>query len=101
MARVGVPVTASALNDRLGGALLNILRGLEDGPRLKQYLDQSSDAAIATELGGGLTAADINYLKGAVNAIVDLGKIFRGEMALTQARDFRNETRQAYGLGEA
>jgi hypothetical protein len=96
---IGVPVTADTLNARLGRALLNLTNALEDAPRLKEYLDQSSDAAIAAALPP-LTAAEVNYIKGAVNALVTMGTIWRGE-AGPAAHDYRGDTRQAYGLREA
>lgn len=96
---IGVPVTAAILNDRLGRDLLDFTGALEDSLRLKDYLDQYSDAEIASRLPP-LTAAEVNYIKGAVNALVTMYSIWRGDVAQTPAHDFRNDTRQAYGLRE-
>ena len=96
---VGVPVTADLLNARLGRMLLDLTGALEDAPRLKEYLDQYTDAAIATA-NPPLTAAEVNYIKGAVNAVVTFGTIWRGE-AGPAAHDYRGDTKQAYGLREA
>lgn len=96
---IGVPVTADTLNGRVGRMLLNLTGALEDAPRLKEYLDQYSDAAVAAALPP-MTSAEVNYIKGAVNALVTVGTIWRGEAA-PAAHDYRNDVKQAYGLRES
>lgn len=95
---IGVPVTADTLNARLGRALLDLTGALDDAVKLKEYLDQYSDAAVAAALPP-LAESEVNYIKGAVNALVTVGTIWRGEAA-PSAHDYRGDTKRAYGLRE-
>lgn len=97
---IGAPVTGDALNGRLGRLLLDLTGSFDEAAELKEWLDQWPDADIAETLGGGLTSAKVNALKGVVNAVVALKGVFDGTATVNPARNFRNEVKVAYGIRE-
>lgn len=92
---VGLAVTKDQVDVICGGIAKELHRQLNRGQDLFQAMQDVTDAQLGTM---GYTAQEITDLRAALSDMNDLGKIYKGNIALAAAKDFRLSFKKIYGI---
>jgi hypothetical protein len=90
---IGLPVDKATLDVQSGDVARRLNIAFQDVFDMGYYLDGKSEADLV-ELG--YTAQEVAVLKTAYTDLVQLAQIYRGELALAAAKDFRAFARQLF-----
>lgn len=93
----GVRLTKDRIDDILGQALADVNASLNEANRLRDdFLQPRTDQEL---IDLGYSVAEISTLRGAFGDMDQLVKIYRGNQALVDAKDFRSFAKKLWGLG--
>jgi hypothetical protein len=85
---VGFPKARAEIDDRSGTLAVTIRNTFDAIDQFKMFLDSTPDADL-TSAPYNYTAQEVAVLKSAYNDLAKLGQIYRGEIDLPDAYDFR------------
>lgn len=85
---VGFPKARSEVDDRAGTLAVTIRNTFDAIDQFKLFLDSTPDAEL-TSAPYNYTSTEVAQLKSAYNDLANLGRIYRGEVNLDEAYDFR------------
>lgn len=97
MAGLSGQISGSEVQGQLGGIARNLhlaLRAVQDG---QDFLSANDDAALNALYG--ISDGDAALLRSAFADMGLLAQVYRGEAAVTPAKDFRTFIHRIFGLG--
>lgn len=93
---VGILVTKSEIDSRMGQLAQNYQKLFRDLAILKVYFDATPNNDLAPI---GFSPAEVTIMKAAIADLNQLYDIARGAATLTIAKDFQANVRQMWGVG--
>ena len=93
---IGLNPTKSEIDTMCGVVARDIQKALDRVEAFKYWLDAKTDADL---IALGYTAGEVATLRSAWGDAAQIAHIYKGELNLTLAKDFRTFIRQVWGLG--
>lgn len=93
---IGLTVTKAQLDDYAGQLSLNLRVTFEQLQQLHAYLTATADADLEAK---GYTTAEVATLKSGIADLAELATVYKGEAAVTPAKDFTAFAKLLYGVG--
>lgn len=93
---VGYAVTKPELDQRAGALAQTFQKAFEDVATLQGYLAGTVNADL---IAMGFTDEEVATLKTAIADLAHLGRVWAGQEALPEPKDFRVFVRRLWGLG--
>jgi hypothetical protein len=93
---VGLGTNKNQLDTQAGAIALRFQQNFEDVVTMQGYLTATSEADL---IALGYTSNEVATLKTAFSDLMQLGDIWRGSVALPEAKDFRVFVSRLWGMG--
>lgn len=91
---VGLGATKQTIDQRGGGACLNLRNAIDEVARYKNWLDTKTEQDL---IDLGYTSGEVAILKSAFTDLAQLADIYYGRSNLTNAKDFTTFAKQLTG----